>query len=77
MKKSKSPYYVPTRRRECRMQGFRDLRRAQAFLSRSGPIRLHFALPRHRMRAACHRAQLKARLLEWHDWAGVRFSPAN
>ncbi|CAE6827326.1 IS6 family transposase ISDge13 [Paraburkholderia aspalathi] len=69
--------HQPTRRRERQMQGFRNSRRTQAFLSRFGPIRQHFALPRHLMKAACHRAQLKARLLEWHDRADVRLSLAN
>ncbi len=40
--------HQPTRRRERLMLGFRDARRAQAFLSRFGPIWQHFALPRHR-----------------------------
>jgi len=69
--------HQPTRRRERQMQGFRDPRRTQAFLSRFGPIRQHFALPRHRMNAACHRAQLKARLHAWYDWAGVQFLNEN
>jgi putative transposase len=34
-----------------KMCGFRDARRAQAFLSCFGPIRQHFALPRHQMLA--------------------------
>jgi putative transposase len=63
--------HQPTRRRERSMQGFRDTRRTQAFLFRFGPIRQHFALPRHRMGAASHRAQLKARLIAWRDWTGV------
>ncbi len=69
--------HQPTRRRERQMQGFRDPRRTQAFLSRFGPIRQHFALPRHRMSAACHRAQLEDRLQSWYDWAGVQFHSAN
>jgi putative transposase len=69
--------HQPTRRRERQMQGFRDPRRTQAFLSRFGPIRQHFALPRHRMNAACHREQLRARLLAWYDWAGVQPLNAN
>ena len=69
--------HQPTRRRERQMQGFRDPQRTQAFVSRFGPIRQHFALPRHRMKAAGHRAQLKARLLAWYDWAGVQFPHAN
>lgn len=51
-----------TRQRERVMSGFRDSKRTQAFLSSFGPIRQHFALPRHRMTAACHRAILKERL---------------
>ena len=64
--------HQPTRRRERQMQGFRDPRHTQAFLSRFGPIRQHFALPRHRMNAACHRVQLEDRLRAWYDWAGVQ-----
>lgn len=63
--------HQPTRRRERQMQGFRDPRRTQAFLSRSGPIRQHFAVPRHRMNAAGHRAQLASRLHAWYAWAGA------
>jgi hypothetical protein len=33
-----------------------------------GVIRQHFALPRHRMTASCHRAQLKAQLTVWQRW---------
>jgi len=69
--------HQPTRRRERQMQGFRDPRRTQAFLSRFGPIRQHFALPRHRMTAAGHRAELKARLFAWYDGAGVPFLTTN
>ena len=60
--------HQPTRRRERQMYGFRDARRTQAFLSCFGPIRQHFALPRHQMNAACHRAILKERLSTWHSW---------
>ncbi|WP_454826786.1 IS6 family transposase [Paraburkholderia xenovorans] len=60
--------HQPTRRRERQMQGFRDPRRTQRFLSNFGPIRQHFALPRHRMSAANHRAQLRARLVSWFQW---------
>jgi putative transposase len=68
--------HQPTRRRERQMQGFRDPRRTQAFLSRFGPIRQHFALPRHLMNARCHRAQLQARLFAWQRWTGVNDFPA-
>lgn len=40
--------HQPTCRRERPMQEFRDPRRTLAFLSHFGPIRQHFALPRHR-----------------------------
>jgi putative transposase len=60
--------HQPTRRRERQMCGFREARRTQAFLSCFGPIRQHFALPRHQMNAARHRAILKARLSTWHGW---------
>ncbi|KAA0996141.1 IS6 family transposase [Paraburkholderia panacisoli] len=60
--------HQPTRRRERQMCGFRDARRTQAFLSCFGLIRQHFALPRHRMNAECHRAILKERLATWHGW---------
>ena len=64
--------HQPTRRRERQMQGFRDPRRTQAFLLRLGPIRQHFALPRHRMKATCHRA---AHLSAWQGWK--HFTGAN
>jgi putative transposase len=60
--------HQPTRRRERQMFGFRDASRTQAFLSCFGPIRQHFALPRHQMNAQCHRAILKERLATWHSW---------
>jgi len=60
--------HQPTRRRERQMCGFRDARRTQAFLSSFGPIRQHFALPRHQMNAACHRAVLQERFATWHGW---------
>ena len=63
--------HQPTRPRERQMQGFRDPRRTQAFLSRFGRIRQHFALPRHRMKAASHRAELQARLLACQCWVGA------
>ena len=63
--------HQPTRRRERQMQGFRDPRRTQAFLSSFGPIRQHFALPRHRMNAAAHRAQLVKRIDNWYRWSAL------
>ncbi|MFD1559656.1 IS6 family transposase [Paraburkholderia silviterrae] len=66
--------HQPTRRRERQMQGFRDPRRTQAFLSRFGPIRQHFALPRHRMSAVAHRNQLKERITNWYSWSEASLS---
>jgi putative transposase len=63
--------HQPTRQRECQMRGFRDVHRTQGFLSRFGPIRQHFALPRHQMTAASHRAVLKQRFATWHDWTAA------
>ena len=60
--------HQPTRRRERQMCGFRDARRTQAFLSCFGPIRQHFALPRHQMNAASHRAVLQERFATWQGW---------
>jgi putative transposase len=60
--------HQPTRRRERQMCGFRDPRRTQACLSCFGPIRQHFALPRHQMNSACHGAVLKERFATWHGW---------
>jgi len=60
--------HQPTLRRERQMCGVRDARRTQAFLSCFGPIGQHFALPRHQMNAACHRAILIERLATWHGW---------
>ncbi|MBU9247061.1 IS6 family transposase [Burkholderia multivorans] len=66
--------HQPTRRRERQMQGFRDALRTQAFLLRFGPIRQHFALPRHCMRAADHRARLKERIASWYRWSDAGFA---
>jgi putative transposase len=60
--------HQPTRGRERQMRGFRDPRRMQALLSCFGPIRQHFALPRHRMTASYHRARLRAQFTVWQRW---------
>jgi len=44
--------HQPTRERERRLRGFRDPKRTQAFLSSFRPIRQHFALKRHLLRAS-------------------------
>ncbi|PRX97645.1 hypothetical protein B0G73_127106 [Paraburkholderia sp. BL25I1N1] len=43
------------------MKGFRDPQRTQSFLSCFGPIRQHFALKRHLLRAPLYRKQLAGR----------------
>jgi putative transposase len=50
-----------TRERERRMRGFRDPERTQAFRSSFDPIRQHFALKRHQLRASLYRKQLTVR----------------
>ncbi|MFC4706096.1 transposase, partial [Paraburkholderia caffeinitolerans] len=45
--------------------------RTQAFLSSLGPIRQHFALKRHLLRASLYRKQLAARFDAWHRFTGI------
>ncbi len=68
--------HQPTRERERRTRGFRDLRRTQKFLSCSGPIRQHFALKRHLLRASLYRKQLAARFVAWREFADVTQNPS-
>src|SRR5882672_10615116 len=63
--------HQPTRERERRMRGFRVPERTQAFLSNFGPIRQHFALKRHVLRASLYRKQLAARFVSWREFAEV------
>jgi putative transposase len=58
--------HQPTRERERRMRGFRDPERMQIFLSGFAPIRQHFVLKRHLLRASLDRKQLAARFADWH-----------
>jgi putative transposase len=60
--------HQPTRERERRVKCFRIPKRTQVFLSGVGPIRQHFPIPRHRMNAARHREELKARFTAWQRW---------
>jgi putative transposase len=61
--------HQPTRERERRIGSFRERKRTQAFLSSFGPIRQHFALKRHLLRAALYRKQLGERFAVWHRFA--------
>ncbi|WP_321884057.1 IS6 family transposase [Burkholderia cepacia] len=65
----------PTRERERRMRGFRDPRRTQVFLSCIGPIRQHFALKRHLLKASLFRKHLAARFETWREFTELAQIP--
>jgi putative transposase len=67
--------HQPPRERERRMRGFRDQKRTQKFLSCFGPIRQHFALKRHLLRASLYRKQFAARFVSWREFAEVAQNP--
>lgn len=67
----------PTRERERRMRGFRDPKRTQTFLSSFGPIRQHFALKRHLLRASLYRKHLAGRFAAWREITNVTQTPSN
>src|SRR6202161_4953786 len=68
--------HQPTRERERRMRGFRDPNRTPKFLSCFGPIRQHFALKRHPLRASLYRKQVSARFVAWHEFAELAQNPS-
>ena len=68
--------HQPTREREHRMRGFRAPERMQAFLSSFGPIRQHFALKRHLLRASLYRKQLGDRFASWHRLTELTKGPS-
>ena len=68
--------HQPTRERERRMRGFRRPERAQAFLASFGPIRQHFALKRHLLRASLYRKQLAAQFEAWRLFTGSTQNPS-
>ncbi|MGF6962536.1 hypothetical protein QFZ97_008492 [Paraburkholderia youngii] len=57
------------------MRGFRDRDRTQAFLASFGPIRQHFALKRHLLRASLYGKHLAARFTTWHEFTEVTQNP--
>lgn len=61
---------------ERRMRGFRDPVRTQAFLSSFGPIRQHFALKRHLLRASLYRNQLGECFAAWHRFTELTQNPS-
>ncbi|MGF6955224.1 transposase-like protein [Paraburkholderia youngii] len=68
--------HPPIRERERRMRGFRDPKRTQAFLSSFGPIRQHFAMKRHLLRASLCRKHLAARFVAWREITNVTQTPS-
>jgi putative transposase len=68
--------HQPTRERERRMRGFRRPERTQTFLSCFGPIRQHFALKRHLLRASLYRKQLASRFESWRLFTGFTQNPS-
>jgi len=58
------------------MRGFRDPERTQAFLSSFGPIRQHFALKRHLLRASLCRKQLAERFAARHRFTELAHNPS-
>ncbi len=69
--------HQPTRERERRMRGFRLPERTQAFLACFGPIRQHFALKRHLLRASLYRKQLAARFETWCHFTSITEDPSS
>jgi putative transposase len=68
--------HQPTRERERRLRGFRDPKCTQAFLSNFGPIRQHFAIKRHLLRASLYRKQLAQRFDAWHRFTELTQNPS-
>jgi putative transposase len=58
------------------VRGFRNPKRTQAFLSCFGPIRQHFALKRHLLRASLYRKQLAVRFVAWRQFAELAQHPS-
>jgi putative transposase len=69
--------HQPTRERERRLRGFRDPKRTQTFLSSFGPIRQHFALKRHLLRASLYRKQLAQRFDAWCRFTELTQNPSS
>ena len=68
--------HQPTRERERRLRGFRDPKRTQAFLLNFGPIRQHFAIKRHLLRASHYHKQLTQRFDAWHRFTELTQNPS-
>ncbi len=66
----------PTRERERSMRGFHAPKRPQVILSAFGPIRQHFALKRHLLRASLYRKRLAASYATWRAFTDVAHNPS-
>lgn len=54
----------------------RDIEELQAFLSSFGPIRQHFALKRHLLRASLYRKHVATRFTAWCEFTEVAKNPS-
>jgi putative transposase len=59
------------------VRGFREPKRTQSFLSSFGPIRQHFALKRHLLRASLYRKQLAERFAAGHRFTELAQNPSS
>ena len=64
--------HQPTRQRERTMRRFKSAGHAQRFLSAFGPIRDHFCLRRHRIKATTYRQIRGERFRVWNEVTGVQ-----
>ncbi len=64
--------HQPTRVREKIMRRFKSPGQAQRFLSAFGPIRQHFRLNRHKMRASIYRAQIQVQFKTWQEVTALK-----
>ena len=66
--------HQPARKREQGMQRFKSPGHVQRFLSAFGPIREHFYLRRHRLRAEEYRRERARRFQVWNEVTGREFA---
>jgi putative transposase len=64
--------HQPTRTRERRMRQFKSPGQAQRCLSAFGPIRDHFHPKQHQLTAQRYRQQLRQRIENWREVAGLK-----
>ena len=71
--------HQPARQRERTMRHFKSSGHAQRFLSAFGPIREHFCLRRHRLRAEEYRRARAQRFQVWTEVSGLQMAawPSN